>query len=49
MSSALALDPHRLALALAAVAGHLPRFRGARRLLPLAEGRQQRPVDERSG
>ncbi len=45
----VALDPRRLALALAAVPGHLARLGGPRRLLPLAQGRQQRPVHEQVG
>src|SRR5262249_51231821 len=43
---ALALAPHRVALALAALAGGLPRLGGAGGSLPLADRGQQGPVDD---
>ena len=46
MSSASRSILRRLALALAAVAGHLARLGRPRRLLPLAQRRQQSPVDD---
>src|SRR5262249_46861855 len=45
----VALDPHRLALELAAAQGDAARLRPPRRLLPLAERRQQRPVYDEVG
>ena len=49
MSSASRSIRRRLALALAAVPGHLARLGRPRRLLPLAQRRQQRPVHEQVG